>query len=253
MSEELMTLDDFNGGTGLAIVTEVPVMSDGVSPYCYFLHPRQDKYIDTCNAIGNGKLPEGTQILVVGGQPINASPLKFMLLDKWFAQYWARVDNKNNVMQASLSEQRGEYKEHIDCVILVFHDAEDGSETLTPARFTFRGPKTPCIKQLHAAIQEASKPEWAQKSTAHAQAASVKQPFARVVGTISLGQPVQPKDDPNKQKTAYTVADCSVKPVSSADYSILKDAWVSKQFQDTLRECGIELNKRLEMVKSKVL
>lgn len=216
------------------------------SQYVFFAHPRADKYGELCVKLQNPKLAEGSQILVQAGDNyVHLSPMRFMLVDKYVSQYWARLDARNTVLEASKSEVRA-WREHIDAIILVF--TKSGVE---PARCTFRGPKATGARKLHAEIRQASLPGWDSKSAEHAHAAKLPQAWTRVVGTIALSEPIKPKgDDPSK--TPYTVADAVCKPISLAEYEALKKVWGDVEFKAKLAACAADLTARLNDVKGKI-
>jgi hypothetical protein len=216
-----------------------PIKARFVVPYITFAHPRRtDEWAKLAQQFS--AVNEGEMYLVRQGEARHLSPAKMALIKA--QQYWAEANAAGEILRVSFEERPKPYKEHIEAVVLLYFDEE-----VIPANVQFRTTKCPAGKALSDALEDASKPAWADKSPAHKDTLVCQQPFMRYYGLVSLG----PQRTSKTSGLNYRPTVCQIKPTSLPEWKLLKAFVESSGAQKAMEDAAERYSFRLGELKAK--
>lgn len=187
-----------------------PMEARFIAPYITFAHPKRlDEWKKLTGQFGN--IEEGDMYFISKEHTCKLDPAKLGLL--CFKQYWALANPAGEVQKVSFVEMPHPYKEHVQCVVLVYLE-----DRIVPANVEFRTTKCGAAKTLSDALLEAATPAWADKGPAYKETLVANQPFMRFYGEVTLG----PTRTSKTSGLPYKPASCVVKPTNLTEWRLLK-------------------------------
>jgi hypothetical protein len=212
-----------------------------VAPYVCFAHPkRADEWKKLTAKFG--QVDEGDMFFVSQEDLVKVDTIKVGWL--CHKQYWVHMNaGGTDVIAASWTEKPKPFKEHIECVVLVYFD-----DKIVPANMQLRTTKCGAAREISQALEECVTPAWGEKSAAHKETLVVNQPFGRFFAEMTLGEKRRAKTSGMLYKPLLA----TVKPTTLVEWRLLKAFSEDADAQKRLEDAAARFENRINELKPKI-